>query len=183
MQKNYSFVLDAKGKRLDPTIEQNAWRLVRQHKAKLVQRFPMVIQISKTVDEPNKDEIRCGIDDGGVHVGIALVQKCRTRNKVLFKGTIEQRKDVKKLMTQRRGYRRKRRSEKRYHPARFYNRVSYTYRNGKRYEGYVTALYPDEGKQKAALNFQSLTKHCKKVNARKCKLVYRPSRICWLKCA
>lgn len=32
MPKKYSFVLDADGKQLDPTIEQNAWRLVRQKK-------------------------------------------------------------------------------------------------------------------------------------------------------
>lgn len=71
--KKYAFVLDAEGKQLDPTIEQNAWRQVRQHKAKLVSRFPMVIQLNKVVDIPNTDEIRCGIDDGANHVGIALV--------------------------------------------------------------------------------------------------------------
>ncbi|WP_199663308.1 RRXRR domain-containing protein, partial [Mitsuokella sp. AF33-22] len=78
--KKYAFVLDAEGEQLDPTIEQNAWRQVRQHKAKLVSRFPMVIQLNKVVDIPNTDEIRCGIDDGANHVGIALVQKCQTRN-------------------------------------------------------------------------------------------------------
>ncbi len=61
--KKYAFVLDAEGKRLDPTIEQNAWRFVRQHKARLVSKFPMVIQLNKVVDNPNNDEIRCGIDD------------------------------------------------------------------------------------------------------------------------
>jgi hypothetical protein len=46
--KKYAFVLDAEGKQLDPTIEQNAWRQVRQHKAKLVSRFPMVIQLQQS---------------------------------------------------------------------------------------------------------------------------------------
>ena len=124
MPKSYAFVLDAEGKKLDPTIEQNAWRLVRQHKAQLVSKFPMYIQLNKIVDHPNTDEIRCGIDDGANHVGIALVQKCQTYNKVLFKGTIEQRKDVKKLMTLRRGYRRYHRYHKQYRPARFHNRAS-----------------------------------------------------------
>ena len=82
--KKYAFVLDAEGKRLDPTIEQNAWRLVRQHKARLVSKFPMVI-----------------------------------------------------------------------------------------------AMYPELH----ALNFQSPTKHCKKANALKCKLVWRYSKIYWFKCA
>lgn len=122
--KKYAFVLDAEGKRLDPTIEQNAWRLVRQHKARLVSKFPMVIQLNKVVDNPNNDEIRCGIDDGANHVGLALAQKCQTRNKVLFKGTIEQRKDVKHLLTVRRGYRRYHRYHKQYRPARFLNRAS-----------------------------------------------------------
>lgn len=122
--KKYAFVLDAEGKRLDPTIEQNAWRLVRQHKARLVSKFPMVIQLNKVVVNPNSDEIRCGIDDGANHVGLALVQKCQARNKVLFKGTIEQRKDVKHLLDVRRGYRRYHRYHKQYRPARFLNRAS-----------------------------------------------------------
>ena len=122
--KNYAFVLGQDGQRLDPTIEQNAWRLVRQHKAKLVSKFPMVIRLNKIIAEPNKDKIRCGIDDGTNHVGIALVQECKTKNKVLFKGTIEQRKNVKHLLDIRRGYRRYHRYHKQYRPARFYNRAS-----------------------------------------------------------
>lgn len=66
----------------------------------------MVIQLKKVVDNPNSDEIRCGVDDGANHVGVALVQKCQTRNKVLFKGRVEQRKDVKHLLDIRRGCRR-----------------------------------------------------------------------------
>lgn len=124
MLKKYSFVLDADGKQLDPTIEQNAWRLIRQKKARLVSKFPLVIQLNKVVENPNQDEIRCGIDDGTNHVGLALVQKCRTKNKVLFKGVIEQRKDVKHLMDVRRGYRRYRRYHKWYRPPRFNNRAS-----------------------------------------------------------
>lgn len=124
MLKEYSFVLDANGTKLDPTIIQNAWRLIRQKKARLVSKFPMVIQLNKVIESPNRDEIRCGIDDGALHVGIALVQKCKTRNKVLLKGTLEQRKDVKKLMDQRRGYRGYRRQHKRHRPARFNNRAS-----------------------------------------------------------
>ena len=55
--KKYAFVLDAEGEQLDPTIEQNAWRLIRQHKAKLVSKFPMVIQLNKVVKIPNHDEM------------------------------------------------------------------------------------------------------------------------------
>lgn len=53
--------------------------------------------------------------------------------------------------------------------------VEYTYKNGERHNGYITALYPSLN----ALNFQSKTKHCKKVNAKKCKLLYKFNKIYW----
>ena len=123
---NYVFVLDANGKQLAPTKEQKAWYLIRKKRATLVSKYPMVIQLNKEIpnDEICTDEIRCGIDDGGLHVGVALVQKCQTKNKVLFKGIIEQRNDVKHLMEVRRGYRRYHRYHKRYRQARFNNRSS-----------------------------------------------------------
>ena len=37
-------------------------------------------------------------------------------------------------------------------------------------------LYPEQN----AINFQSPTKHCKKVNARKCKMLWKYSKIYWL---
>lgn len=125
-EKEYAFVLDADGKRLDPTTVQKAWILIRKGKAKLISKYPMVIQLNRVIKEEdiNTNEIRCGIDDGGLHAGIALVQKCQTKNKVLFKGTIEQRNDVKKLMDDRREHRQYRRNHKRYRPARFNNRSS-----------------------------------------------------------
>ena len=123
---NYAFVLDANGKQLAPTKEQKAWYLIRKKRATLVSKYPMVIQLNKEIpdNEICTNEIRCGIDDGGLHVGVALVQKCQTKNKVLFKGTIEQRKDVKHLMEVRRGYRRYHRYHKRHRQARFNNRSS-----------------------------------------------------------
>ena len=54
--------------------------------------------------------------------------------------------------------------------------VEYTYKNGETHKGYVTALYPELN----ALNFQSPTKHCKKVNARKCRLLWKYNKIYWL---
>ena len=86
----------------------------------------MVIQLEKKVEYDKYDESRMivGIDDGSAHVGLAIVQKCPTKNKVVFKGTIEQRQDVKHLMDVRRGYRRYHRYHKRYRQARFDNRYS-----------------------------------------------------------
>lgn len=121
---NYAFVLDADGKPLAPTKEVKAWYMIRKGKATLVSKYPMVIQLKRVIpnDEICKDEIRLGIDDGGLHTGIAIVQKCKTKNKVLFKGTIEQRNDVKHLMEARKGYRKYHRYHKRYREARFNNR-------------------------------------------------------------
>ena len=129
---NYAFVLDANDKQLAPTKEQKAWFFIRKKRATLVSKYPMVIRLKKKIpyNEICKDEIRCGIDDGGLHVGVALVQKCQTRNKVIFKGTIEQRNDVKRLMDVRRGFRHYHRYHKRYRPARFNNRKS-TKRKGR----------------------------------------------------
>ena len=76
---NYAFVLDVNGKQLAPTKETKAWFLIRKKRATLVNKYPMVIQLNKEIadDEICKDEIRCGIDDGGLHTGIALVQSKR----------------------------------------------------------------------------------------------------------
>lgn len=125
---NYSFVLDLNGNQLSPTLETKAWYMIRKKKATLVSKYPMVIQLNRSipVDEICKDEIRCGIDDGAKYVGIALVQKCKTRNKVLLKGTIEHRNDVHNLMAERLIFRRFRRRNKRYRPARRDNRKAST---------------------------------------------------------
>lgn len=128
----YCFVLDANGKPLAPTKEVKAWYMIRKGKATLVNKYPMTIQLHRVIatEEICKDEVRCGVDDGGLHVGIALVQQGQTQNKVLFKGTIEQRNDVKHLMEVRKGYRNYRRYHKRYRKARFQNRAS-SKRNGR----------------------------------------------------
>lgn len=54
--------------------------------------------------------------------------------------------------------------------------VEYIFKNGEKHIGYVTALYPEIN----ALNFQSQTKHCKKVNAKKCRLLWKYNKIYWL---
>ncbi|MGB4590164.1 MAG: RNA-guided endonuclease IscB [Clostridiaceae bacterium] len=126
LEKEYSLVIDSEGKKLSPTPINNGWFLIRKGKAKLISKYPMVIQLLKSVekDEMDTSDILCGIDDGSKHVGLALVQRCKTKNKVVFKGQIEQRNDVQKLMTVRRGYRSYRRFHKRHRVKRFDNRAS-----------------------------------------------------------
>lgn len=122
----YCFVVDKNNRPLAPTKVNKGWYLVRKGRAKIKSRYPMVIQLEKEVEPDKYDESRVvvGIDDGSAHVGLAIVQKCPTKNKVVFKGTIEQRQDVKHLMDVRRGYRRYHRYHKRYRQARFNNRHS-----------------------------------------------------------
>lgn len=122
----YCFVVDKNNRPLAPTKVNKGWYLIRKGRARLKSKYPMVIQLEKEVEPDNEDEshIVCGIDDGSSYVGIAIVQKCPTKNKVVFKGTIEQRQDVKRLMDTRRGYRRYHRQHKRHRPARFNNRSS-----------------------------------------------------------
>ena len=124
----YSFVLDADGKPLAPTKEVKAWYMIRKGKAKLVSKYPMVIQLNRVIptDELCKDEMRLGIDDGSLHTGLAIVQNGLTQNKLVFKGTIEHRNDVKHLIATRKGYRKYRRYYKRYRAKRYNNRKSST---------------------------------------------------------
>ena len=122
----YCFVVDKNNKPLAPTKINKGWYLIRKGRARLRCKYPMVIQLEKEVDENDDDKSYCviGIDDGSSHVGLKIVKKCPTKNKVILKGTIEQRQDVKHLMDVRRGYRRYRRQHKRHRQARFDNRSS-----------------------------------------------------------
>lgn len=117
----YCFVVDKNNRPLAPTKVNKGWYLVRKGRAKIKSRYPMVIQLEKEVepDEDDESHMVCGIDDGSIHVGLAIVQKCPTKNKVVFKGTMEQRQDVKHLMDTRRGYRHYHRYHKRYRQTRF----------------------------------------------------------------
>lgn len=122
----YCFVIDKNNRPLAPTKVNKGWYLVRKGRAKIKSRYPMVIQLEKEVepDEDDESHMVCGIDDGSIHVGLAIVQKCPTKNKVVFKGTMEQRRDVKHLIDIRRGHRRYHRCHKRYRQVRFNNRSS-----------------------------------------------------------
>lgn len=124
--KKFAFVIDIKGKKLAPTPENNAWYLIRKGRAKLLQRFPMVIELQREIPDEKLDNSKyiIGIDDGSKHVGISIIQKCKYKTKTIFKGTMEQRNDVTKLMSLRKAYRRYRRGQKRYRPKRFNNRSS-----------------------------------------------------------
>ncbi len=118
------YVIDINGNKLSPTNYNKGWILLRKKKAKLISRLPFVIKLLRKQENTDCSFIICGIDNGSKFTGIGLVSECQTKNKVLFKGTINHRQDVSKLMDLRTGQRRYRRSYKRYRKARFNNRAS-----------------------------------------------------------
>lgn len=73
----YCFVLDKNGKKLSPTKANKGWYLIRKQRAELVSKYPMVIKLKKEIkgDEQDDSHFACGIDDGSLHVGIAIVQR------------------------------------------------------------------------------------------------------------
>ena len=75
LEKEYSFVIDSEGEKLSPTPINNAWFLIRKGKAKLISKYPMTIQLFRSIekDDIDKSAILCGIDDGSKHVGLSLV--------------------------------------------------------------------------------------------------------------
>jgi len=120
MQK--TFVIDKTGKSLLPCHPARGRKLLKAGKAKVVQVMPFTIQLKRAIKNPVGSFV-VGIDDGAKKVGVAIVND--KTNEVVFKGQIELRQDVKRLMKQRSNYRRSRRSRKlRYRARRFNNRIS-----------------------------------------------------------
>lgn len=112
------FVLNMRGKPLMPCSNKKARLLLKEGKAKIYQYNPFTIQLCYATGE-NVQDCHIGIDTGSKHIGIAVTSE----DKVLFKGQVELRQDVKSNLDTRRSYRRDRRNRKtRYRKARFLNR-------------------------------------------------------------
>ncbi|MBM4328623.1 MAG: restriction endonuclease [Deltaproteobacteria bacterium] len=112
------YVKSFDGTWLMPTHAAKARVLVKQNRAKVVQRTPFAIQLTyKATGHIQPSTI--GIDDGGVSVGISAV----ANGKPLYQEEVELRTDIKSKMKIRREYRRGRRYRKtRYRKCRFLNR-------------------------------------------------------------
>jgi 5-methylcytosine-specific restriction endonuclease McrA len=112
------FVLNKHGEPLMPSNPRKARILLREKKAKIINYRPFTIQLLYG-SSGYKQDVVIGIDLGSKHKGIGI----QSNNKVLFKGVIELRQDVKSLLDKRRHFRRSRRSRKtRYREIRFLNR-------------------------------------------------------------
>lgn len=101
-----------------PCTQRKARLLLKEGKAKIYKYNPFTIQLTIPTGE-SKQDCHVGIDTGAKHIGIAITSE----NKVLFKGEVELRQDVKSNLDTRRIYRKNRRNRKtRYRKMRFLNR-------------------------------------------------------------
>ncbi len=111
-------VLNMRGLPLMPTTPQNARRLLKEKRAKVIQRLPFMIQLMHASGE-NKQEVQLGVDPGYSQSGFSV----KTAQKELLAAEVHFRMDVSLKLIERRMYRRTRRARKtRYRPPHFDNR-------------------------------------------------------------
>lgn len=114
----FVYVLNKSGEALMPCKPQKARKLLKENKAKVVNRTPFTIQLLYGCSG-YKQPVNLGVDAGSKYIGLSAT----TNKKELFKATVELRQDISKLLENRRSLRRSRRNRKlRYRPARFNNR-------------------------------------------------------------
>ncbi|HIE27328.1 TPA: hypothetical protein EYP66_08590 [Candidatus Poribacteria bacterium] len=113
------YVINKNGNPLMPCKPAKARKLLRDKKAKVVNRCPFTIQLLWDCEE-NVQEVTVGIDKGSDVTGFS----CVSNGEILMSGAIHHRTDIKGKMDARRANRRNRRSRKWYRPKRFNNRAS-----------------------------------------------------------
>lgn len=114
----FVYVLNKNGEALMPCKPQKARKLLKNNKAKVINRTPFTIQLLYGCSG-YKQPVNLGVDAGSRYIGLSAT----TEKQELFKAEIELRQDISKLLENRRSLRRSRRNRKlRYRPARFNNR-------------------------------------------------------------
>ena len=112
------YVLNKHGKALMPCHPARARILLRQRKAKVVQKTPFTIQLLYG-SSGYKQPVALGVKSGYQYIRLSAV----TSKREIYAAEIELRKDISKLLTERSQYRRNRRYRKsRYRKPRFLNR-------------------------------------------------------------
>lgn len=112
------FVLNMRGEPLMPCTQRKARLLLKEGKAIIYQYNPFTIKLTYATGE-TKQNCSLGMDTGSKNIGFAITSE----DKVLFKGEVKLRQDVKSNLDTRRMYRRDRRNRKtRYRKPRFSNR-------------------------------------------------------------
>ena len=113
------YVRNKNGNPLMPCKPAKARHLLRDGKAKVVNRCPFTIQLLWDCEE-NVQPVTLGIDKGSDVTGFS----CVANGEICLSGEIHHRTDIKGKMDARRANRRNRRSRKWYRPKRFLNRAS-----------------------------------------------------------
>ena len=113
------YVINQNGNPLMPCKPAKARKLLRDKRAKVVNRCPFTIQLLWDCEE-NVQEVAVGIDKGSSVTGFS----CVGNGNILMSGEIHHRTDIKDKMDARRTNRRNRRNRKWYRPKRFLNRAS-----------------------------------------------------------
>lgn len=112
------YVLNHKGKPLMPCSPRKARLLLKEHRAKVVKRTPFTIQWiapTRSYTQP----ITLGVDSGYAHVGLSAI----SGEKELLIADVTLRTDIVKLNSEKRQYRKARRTRKTWHrKPRFLNR-------------------------------------------------------------
>ncbi len=116
---NIVYVINQNGHPLMPCKPSKARKLLRERKARVIDRCPFTIRLLWDCEE-HVQEVVVGIDKGSHVTGIACIGK----GQILLSGEIHHRQDVKDKMDNRCTSRRKRRHRKWYRPARYNNRAS-----------------------------------------------------------
>lgn len=116
----FVYVLDMNGQPLMPISRcGKVRRLLRDKKAKVVQRCPFTIKLLFEPEASFVKECYLGVDTGSKHIGVAVV----SNDRVLYQSQTELRNNIKFKMDRRRAFRRNRRNRKtRYRKPRFLNR-------------------------------------------------------------
>ena len=113
----FVYILNKNGEALMPCKPRKARVLLKEKKAKVVNRTPFTIQLLYG-SSGYKQPVNLGVDAGSQYIGLSAT----THKKELFKATVELRQDISGLLESRKILRRNRRNKLRYRPARFNNR-------------------------------------------------------------
>lgn len=117
------YVLNKNNEPLMPCKPAKARKLLNNKNAKVIHRKPFTIQLLYG-SSGYKQEISLGVDPGSKFIGLSAT----TKKKELYASTVELRNDIVKLNSDRRQYRKSRRSRKtRYRKPRFNNRRKSTH--------------------------------------------------------
>ena len=117
------FLIDANKKPLNPIHPAQARQLLRNKKAAIFRRFPFVLILKESCQDPIISPLRLKIDPGAKTTGIALVND--TTGEIVFAAELKHRGfAIRDALTSRRQLRRSRRARKtRYRKPRFLNRT------------------------------------------------------------